>query len=87
MATKNKIPVFVLLLVVSVLLCGCSTKRNTITRRAYHNLTSHYNVFWNGEYSLMEGDRQLKKNAKDDYSKVLPVFNYGTKSEAMSLNS
>ena len=87
MATKNKIPVFVLLLVVSALLCGCSTKRNTITRRAYHNLTSHYNVFWNGEYSLMEGDRQLKKNAKDDYSKVLPVFNYGTKSEAMSLNS
>ena len=40
-------------------------------RRAYHNLTSHYNVFWNGEYSLYEGDRQLKSNAKDDYSKVL----------------
>ena len=56
-------------------------------RRAYHNLTSHYNVFWNGEYSLYEGDRQLKSNAKDDYSKVLRVFNYGTKSEAMSLNS
>ena len=56
-------------------------------RRAYHNLTSHYNVFWNGQYSLNEGDRQLKSNAKDDYSKVLRVFNYGTKSEAMSLNS
>ena len=56
-------------------------------RRAYHNLTSHYNVFWNGQYSLYEGDRQLKSNAKDDYSKVLRVYNYGTKSEAMSLNS
>ena len=56
-------------------------------RRAYHNLTSHYNVFWNGQYSLNEGDRQLKNNAKDDYSKVLRVFNYGTKSEALSLNS
>jgi tetratricopeptide (TPR) repeat protein len=56
-------------------------------RRAYHNLTSHYNVFWNGQYSLNEGDQQLKRNAKDDYSKVLPVFNYGTKSEALSLNS
>ena len=75
------------LVVVVVLLSGCSTKKNTPMRRAYHNLTSHYNVFWNGEYSLMEGDRQLKKNAKDDYSKVLPVFNYGTKTEAMSLNS
>lgn len=70
-----------------LLLCSCSTKRNTITRRAYHNLTSHYNVFWNGQYSLMEGDKLIKKNAKDDYSRVLPVFNYGSKSEAMTLNS
>jgi hypothetical protein len=70
-----------------VLLGSCSTKRNTITRRAYHNLTSHYNVFWNGEYSLMEGDQQLKRNVKDDYSKVLRVYNYGTKNDAMSLNS
>ena len=71
----------------ALLLCSCSTKRNTITRRAYHNLTSHYNVYWNGEYSLMEGDKQLKSNVKDDYSQVLRVYNYGTKSEAMALNS
>lgn len=70
-----------------ILLNGCSTKRNTFTRRAYHNLTSHYNVFWNGQYSLNEGDKQLKNNAKDDYSKVLRVYNYGDKTEAMSLNS
>lgn len=70
-----------------ILLGGCSTKRNTITRRAYHNLTSHYNVYWNGEYSLMEGDEQLRRNVKDDYSKVLRVYNYGTKNDAMSLNS
>ena len=70
-----------------LLLAGCSTKRNTFTRRAFHNLTSHYNVYWNGEYSLMEGDKQLKQNVKDDYSKVLRVYNYGTKTEAMALNS
>ncbi|MBR4391064.1 MAG: tetratricopeptide repeat protein [Bacteroidales bacterium] len=87
MLRKNKISIVLVLAVTSLLLCGCSTRKNTITRRAYHNLTSHYNVFWNGEYSLMEGDRQLKKNAKDDFSKVLPVFNYGTKTEAMALNS
>ena len=66
---------------------GCSTKKNTITRRAYHNLTSHYNVYWNGEHSLQDGDRQLKAAAKDDYTKVLRVYNYGTKTEAMALNS
>ena len=70
-----------------LLLGGCSTKKNTFTRRAYHNLTSHYNVFWNGQYSLYEGDQQLKTTVKDDYTKILRVYNYGSKQEAMALNS
>jgi tetratricopeptide (TPR) repeat protein len=84
---KKSIFVIFAFVTAAVLLGSCSTKRNTITRRAYHNLTSHYNVFWNGEYSLMEGDRQLKRSVKDDYSKVLRVYNYGSKTDAMSLNS
>ena len=70
-----------------LLLGGCSTKKNTLTRRMFHNLTSHYNVFWNGEQSLKEGDAQLKTSVKDDYSKVLRVYNYGTKQDGMSMNS
>ena len=71
----------------ALLLCGCSTKKNTFTRRAFHNLTSHYNVYWNGQHSLQEGDEQLKTSAKDDYTKILRVFNYGNKTEAMALNA
>ena len=70
-----------------LLLSGCSTKKNTLTRRMYHNLTSHYNIYFNGEASLKDGDRQLRTAVKDDYSKVLPVYNYGTQQNAMSLNS
>ena len=66
---------------------GCSTKKNTLTRRMFHNLTSHYNVFWNGDQSLKEGDQQLKTTVKDDYSQVLRVYNYGTQQDGMSLNS
>lgn len=69
-----------------LLLSGCSTKKNTFTRRAFHNLTSHYNVYWNGQHSLEEGDAQLKTTAKDDYTKILRVYNYGSKTEAMALN-
>lgn len=87
MFKKNIIPVVLTLLSAALLLNGCSTKKNTFTRRAYHNLTSHYNVFWNGRYSLEEGDRLLKTTAKDDYTKVLRVYNYGSKTEAMTLNS
>ena len=53
----------------------------------FHNLTSHYNVYWNGEQALKEGDQQLKNSVKDDYSKVLRVYNYGTQQDGMSLNS
>lgn len=70
-----------------MLLMGCSTKRNTFTRRAYHNLTSHFNVYWNGEYALQEGAKTLRKTVKDDYSKVLRLYNYGTKNEAATLNA
>ena len=45
-----------------LILTGCSTKRNTFTRRAYHNLTSHFNVYWNGEYALKEGAKTLGKS-------------------------
>ena len=70
-----------------LLFSGCSTKKNTLTRRMYHNLTSHYNIYWNGEKSLDEGDKQLRTAVKDDYSKVLRVYNYGTKQDGMSMNS
>ena len=70
-----------------LLLSGCSTKKNTITRRMYHNLTSHYNIYFNGEASIKNGEKQLRTAVKDDYSKVLRVYNYGTKQNGMSMNS
>lgn len=70
-----------------LLLNGCSTKKNTVTRRMYHNLTSHYNIYFNGEASLKDGEKQLRTQAKDDYTKVLRVYNYGTKQDGMAVNS
>ena len=70
-----------------MILTSCSTKKNKWNRRVYHNLTSHYNVWWNGEQSIKEGEKSLKETAKDDFTKILPVFNYGSKEEALTLNS
>ena len=53
----------------------------------FHNLTSHYNIYWNGEKILKEGDKQLRDKVKDDYSKVLRVYNYGTQQDGMTMNS
>ena len=70
-----------------LLLSGCSTKKNTLTRRMYHNLTSHYNIYFNGELAVKDGEKQLRNAVKDDYSKVLRVYNYGTKQNGMAMNS
>lgn len=70
------------ILLVFSFMSACSTKKNTWSRRTYHNLTSHYNVYWNGNESLKTGVFELRKNAVDDYSKVLRVFHYGSKADA-----
>ena len=70
-----------------LLLSGCSTKKNTLTRRMYHNLTSHYNIYFNGEASVKDGEKQLRTQVKDDYTKVLRVYNYGTQQNGMAMNS
>ncbi len=73
-------------LILLISLFSCSTKKNTFSRRVYHNLTARYNVYFNGKESLNEGSIQLMKGVKDNYTKVLPVFNFGTKQEAAQLN-
>jgi len=66
---------------------SCSTKRNTASARAYHNLTAHYNVYWNGMYNLQEGITYLQKNRKDNYDHVLRLYNYGDKELGKQLKS
>lgn len=68
------------------LLFSCSTKKNSFTRRVYHNLTCHYNGYWNGNEKFKQGIRELEKNSKYNFHKVLPVTNYGAKEDASSLN-
>lgn len=70
-----------------LLLQSCSTKKNTWTRRAYHNLTSRYNVYWNGNESMKTALNDLRKSTEEDYSQVLRVFNYGNKSDVSKLNA
>lgn len=75
------------LIIVGSLLSACSTKKNTWSRRAFHNITAHYNGWWNGNESLKEGVRELEKSVEDNYNKILPVYNYGDESTGQNLAS
>ena len=74
------------ILLAIIMLASCSTKKNKWNRRVWHNMTSHYNVWWNGNESVKAGEKTLRQSVKDDYTKTLPVFNYGTKENALALN-
>ena len=64
---------------------ACSTKKNTVTRRWYHNLTSHYNVYWNGKEAMIQAEKDLEASIQDNYHMILPMFNYGTEQESKSV--
>lgn len=83
--TYNIFSVLTILLTVTML-ASCSTKKNKWNRRVWHNMTAHYNVWWNGNQSMKEGEQTLRNTAQDDYNQTLRVFNYGTKENAMALN-
>ncbi|MFP4469956.1 MAG: tetratricopeptide repeat protein, partial [Bacteroidales bacterium] len=75
----------VLLVLLVSILSSCSTKKNSFTRRVYHNLTAHYNAYWNGNESFEEGVRTIEEDVKDNYTTVLPVFKYGSEQDAQSI--
>jgi len=69
-----------------IVIGGCSTKKNTFTRRAYHNLTSHYNVYWNGMDQLRQGVKDYQNTVVDNYALILPVYNYGDKTTSGTIS-
>ncbi|MCX7862896.1 MAG: tetratricopeptide repeat protein [Bacteroidales bacterium] len=66
----------IFLIVVNLLFVACSTKRNTFISRSYHNLTSHYNAYFNGNEAYKQGIKKINNDPKDNFSLILNVFPY-----------
>ena len=66
----------VLIIIVSLTFSSCTTKKNTFVTRSYHNLTSKFNLYFNGNESLKAGLKKIDKTYKEDYSQILPIFTY-----------
>ncbi|WP_171596110.1 tetratricopeptide repeat protein [Marinifilum caeruleilacunae] len=66
------------LTIISVLIFAyaCSNQKNTFVSRQYHALTTHYNVYFNGKESLKEGEQRIENGLQENYTILLPVFEY-----------
>ena len=62
-----------------VVFCGvtsCSVEKNTSLSRNYHNLTSHYNIYFNGTESYRKGVEKAEATIRNDYNQILAIFLY-----------
>lgn len=66
---------------------SCSTQKNTGASRGFHNLTSRYNILFNGSESFKKGMLNLQDSYQDDYSELLPIFLYQDHDQLSSITS
>ncbi|HBA99922.1 MAG: hypothetical protein A2W86_06595 [Bacteroidetes bacterium GWD2_45_23] len=53
---------------------GCSTQRNTPGTRAYHELTTRYNIYYNAEKAYNEILENQSEDFTEDYTTLLPFY-------------
>jgi tetratricopeptide (TPR) repeat protein len=59
-----------------LILASCSVEKNTSATRNFHNMTSHYNIYFNGYESYKTGLLRAETGIVDNYTKILPLFYY-----------
>lgn len=62
------------LLLLLPLFHGCSTEKNTFASRAYHSITSQYNIFFNANESFEAGVAKVDESIEDDFTRLLPLY-------------
>ena len=70
--------VFMGVLVLSLFFASCSTKRDGVAYRMFHNTLGHYNGYFNANELVKKSQTTLANGRKDDYDEVIPLYDYGT---------
>ena len=63
-------------LATGLMVASCSVEKNTNMSRFYHNLTSNYNIYFNANEAFQDGVNRIEDAYVDDYSMLIPVFEY-----------
>lgn len=72
-------------LLVGLLWTGCSTQKDALINRTYHNTTARYNGYFNAKESVKGGMEKIAQSYEEDYTKILPIFIEGTEASARSV--
>ena len=78
-ANKDLTSCITLLLSATLLLTGCSTKKNTSQSRFWHAFNARYNTYFNGSQAFIEGNLEKENGNKDNYTELIPLYPVGNK--------
>jgi len=56
------------------LLAGCSSEKDTLVSKTYHNITAHYNAYFYANQRLKEVQEAIETSFQPNYDKILDVF-------------
>ena len=70
------------LALISLLVIQCSTEKNSIIHRGFHNLHAKYNGFFNANELIKSTYNDFLKSRKEDYNTVIPIYPFTTKEES-----
>lgn len=73
-----------MIIMATLILAGCSVEKNTGASRFYNSLISKYNIWFNGNEAYKEGVKKVQSSHRDDYSTLIPVFEYSSAESVMS---
>ena len=68
-----------------LLLASCSTTKDRWVNRKYHEVTSHYNAYFNGEEAFNEAVDQFQTGEEWDFEQFLPIYFWPDADQASGL--
>ncbi len=71
----KKSSLIIILIIFALAFNACkSSKKNTLIKRTYHNVTAHYNGYFNAKLRIDNTERQQEKAFQDKFEDILPIF-------------
>ena len=64
---------------------SCSNTKDNFVNRTFHNLSAHYNGYYNARLKMEEGLTNLANNHTDAYDRPLRVFQYADVAKSKSI--
>ncbi len=62
------------IMLITILLTGCSQHKNALVNKAFHNTTARYNAYFLARERMKEVERKIAEGHVDDYNKILTIY-------------